>query len=174
MLPWLIPPRTQPERRQLTGPLEPRSKRGTALEADTGLQTTLQPNRNMGDESNRRVGTEATQKQCRQQFKHPRRTPTAEEENHRQKKKENDWRPKYEHMDKLERKFLLVRECCRDTTPEAFKSKKSKTELRKGSVPMRTRAWWSDARTDRRETQGWQDLGRTGSTPPNRTRKCKT
>jgi hypothetical protein len=42
------------------------------------------------------------------------------------------------HMDKPERKFLLVRECCRDTAPEAFKSKKRKTELRKGSVPMRT------------------------------------
>jgi hypothetical protein len=62
------------------------------------------------------------------------------------------------HMDKPERKFLLVRECCRDTAPEAFKSKKRNTELRKGSVPMRTRAWWSDdARTDRPETQGWQD-----------------
>jgi hypothetical protein len=41
MLPWLIPPRTQPERRQLTGRLEPRPKRGTALKADTGLRQAI-------------------------------------------------------------------------------------------------------------------------------------
>jgi hypothetical protein len=41
MLPWLIPPRTQPKRRQLTGCLEPTLKRGTALEADTGLRQAI-------------------------------------------------------------------------------------------------------------------------------------